>query len=200
MPEGHTLHRLARLHTEYFAGGPVRVCSPQGRFVDSIVVDGRYFDRATATGKHLFHHYEGGLAVHIHLGLYGFFDTHLVPQGQKVPAPVGQVRMRVGLGGGRRRGRRRGRLPTSGDRSPRTDPLRGDRRDGRGRGAWPAGPRPPRSGRRSRPGVGPDPAQQPDDRRVAHGPEGARRRGQRLPRRGAVPGGTRSLHSGRPDA
>ena len=96
MPEGHTLHRLARLHTEYFAGGPVRVSSPQGRFVDHVVVDGRYFDRATATGKHLFHHYEGGLAVHIHLGLYGFFDTHLVPQGQKVPAPVGQVRMRVG--------------------------------------------------------------------------------------------------------
>src|SRR5699024_11202739 len=60
------------------------------------MVDGRLFERATATGKHLFHHYEGGLAVHIHLGLYGFFDTHLVPQGQKVPAPVGQVRMRVG--------------------------------------------------------------------------------------------------------
>ncbi|WP_010540438.1 Fpg/Nei family DNA glycosylase [Dietzia alimentaria] len=96
MPEGHTLHRLARLHTEYFAGGPVRVSSPQGRFVDHVLVDGRYFDRATATGKHLFHHYEGGLTVHIHLGLYGFFDTHLVPEGQDPPAPVGQVRMRVG--------------------------------------------------------------------------------------------------------
>ncbi|PAY23025.1 DNA glycosylase [Dietzia natronolimnaea] len=96
MPEGHTLHRLARLHTEYFAGGPVRVSSPQGRFADHIVVDGRYFDRATAVGKHLFHHYEGGLAVHVHLGLYGFFDTHLVPQGEEPPTPVGQVRMRVG--------------------------------------------------------------------------------------------------------
>lgn len=96
MPEGHTLHRLARLHTEYFAGGPVRVSSPQGRFVDHVVVDGRYFDHATAAGKHLFHHYEGGLAVHVHLGLYGFFDTHLVPDGEDPPAPVGQVRMRVG--------------------------------------------------------------------------------------------------------
>lgn len=99
MPEGHTLHRLARLHTEYFAGGPVRVSSPQGRFVDSVAVDGRYFDHASATGKHLFHHYEGGVAVHIHLGLYGFFDTHLVPEGQDPPAPVGQVRMRVGGAG-----------------------------------------------------------------------------------------------------
>ncbi|MFI8694181.1 Fpg/Nei family DNA glycosylase [Dietzia maris] len=96
MPEGHTLHRLARLHTEYFAGGPVRVSSPQGRFADHVVVDGRYFERATAVGKHLFHHYEGGLAVHVHLGLYGFFDTHLVPEGEAPPAPVGQVRMRVG--------------------------------------------------------------------------------------------------------
>ncbi|KAA0917133.1 Fpg/Nei family DNA glycosylase [Dietzia sp. ANT_WB102] len=95
MPEGHTLHRLARLHTEYFAGGLVRVASPQGRFADHVVVDGRGFDHASATGKHLFHHYEGGLAVHIHLGLYGFFDTHLVPEGQDPPAPVGQVRMRV---------------------------------------------------------------------------------------------------------
>lgn len=95
MPEGHTLHRLARLHTEYFAGGPVRVSSPQGRFVDHAMVDGRFFERATATGKHLFHHYEGGLTVHVHLGLYGFFDTHPVPDRQDAPTPVGQVRMRV---------------------------------------------------------------------------------------------------------
>src|SRR5699024_4057485 len=95
MPEGHTLHRLARLHTDYFAGGPVRVSSPQGRFVDSVVVDGRYFDRATATGKHLFHHYEGGLTVHIHLGLCGFINTYVVGDGAEAPAPVGQVRMRV---------------------------------------------------------------------------------------------------------
>ena len=96
MPEGHTLHRLARLHTEYFAGGPVRVSSPQGRFADHVVVDGRYFDHAAAVGKHLFHHYEGGLTVHVHLGLYGFFDTHLVPDGHEPPTPAGQVRMRVG--------------------------------------------------------------------------------------------------------
>ena len=95
MPEGHTLHRLARLHTGYFAGGPVRVSSPQGRFADHVVVDGRHFDHATAVGKHLFHHYEGGLAVHVHLGLYGFFDTYLVAEGEEPPAPVGQVRMRV---------------------------------------------------------------------------------------------------------
>ena len=101
MPEGHTLHRLARLHTEYLAGGPVRVSSPQGRFVDAVMVDGRGFERALAVGKHLFHRYEGGLIVHVHLGLYGFFQHHPVPEGGDPPAPVGQVRMRlVGAGEG----------------------------------------------------------------------------------------------------
>ncbi len=32
MPEGHTLHRLAAALGDTFAGRPVRVSSPQGRF------------------------------------------------------------------------------------------------------------------------------------------------------------------------
>ncbi|MFZ0831967.1 MAG: Fpg/Nei family DNA glycosylase, partial [Mycobacterium sp.] len=28
MPEGHTLHRLARMHQRKFGGGPVAVSSP----------------------------------------------------------------------------------------------------------------------------------------------------------------------------
>ena len=34
MPEGHTLHRLARLHQRRYGRAPVRVGSPQGRFAD----------------------------------------------------------------------------------------------------------------------------------------------------------------------
>ena len=37
MPEGHTLHRLARLHQRRYAGAPVRVSSPQGRFAAASV-------------------------------------------------------------------------------------------------------------------------------------------------------------------
>jgi endonuclease-8 len=37
------------------------------------------------------HHYEGDLVVHVHLGLYGKFSDGEPP----VPAPVGQVRMRL---------------------------------------------------------------------------------------------------------
>ena len=91
MPEGHTLHRLARLHQRRFAGAPVRVSSPQGRFADAELVDGRVFRRASAWGKHLFHEYDTGVLVHVHLGLYGTFTEHPAP----MPEPRGQVRMRI---------------------------------------------------------------------------------------------------------
>ncbi|MFF0814458.1 Fpg/Nei family DNA glycosylase [Rhodococcus sp. NPDC003318] len=92
MPEGHTLHRLAREHQRHFAGAPVRVSSPQGRFdAGAASVDGRVLERAEANGKHLLHHYEGGRIVHVHLGLYGKFTEMPLPMG----APVGQVRMRM---------------------------------------------------------------------------------------------------------
>ncbi|WP_054813563.1 Fpg/Nei family DNA glycosylase [Nocardia arizonensis] len=97
MPEGHTLHRLARQHRERFVGGVVRVSSPQGRFAEgAALVDGQVLVRSEAYGKHLLHHYESGLAVHVHLGLYGNFHDSELPMG----APVGQVRMRmIGAGG-----------------------------------------------------------------------------------------------------
>lgn len=101
MPEGHTLHRLARLHQRRYAGKPVRVSSPQGRFAGAALLDGRVFIEATAWGKHLFHHYAGehgagphdtvAAIVHIHLGLYGTFREHRTP----MPEPRGQVRMRL---------------------------------------------------------------------------------------------------------
>jgi endonuclease VIII len=91
MPEGHTLHRLARLHQKRFGRAPVTVSSPQGRFADAAAVDGRVLRRADAWGKHLFHHYAEGAVVHVHLGLYGTFTEAPVP----LPLPVGQVRMRM---------------------------------------------------------------------------------------------------------
>ncbi len=95
MPEGHTLHRLARLHQRRFGRAPVTVSSPQGRFSDgAAVIDGRVLRKADAWGKHLFHHYAGGAVVHVHLGLYGSFTEQPLP----MVAPVGQVRMRM-IGG-----------------------------------------------------------------------------------------------------
>ncbi|OBI19421.1 DNA glycosylase [Mycobacterium sp. E2327] len=96
MPEGHTLHRLARLHQRRYRGAAVAVSSPQGRFADAAaVVDGRVLRRTSAWGKHLFHHYDGGPIVHVHLGLYGAFTEWERPHDAPLPEPVGQVRMRM---------------------------------------------------------------------------------------------------------
>ncbi|WP_190817949.1 Fpg/Nei family DNA glycosylase [Saccharopolyspora pogona] len=92
MPEGHTLHRLAGLHSDLFAGTEVRVGSPQGRFATSAsLLNGSVFERAEAHGKHLFHFYGPDRVVHVHLGLYGTFTESELPLAE----PRGQVRMRI---------------------------------------------------------------------------------------------------------
>jgi endonuclease-8 len=92
VPEGHTLHRLARLHQRRYAKSALEVSSPQGRFAaGASLVDGKVLVRAEAYGKHLFHVYGPDLTVHVHLGLIGTFVEGAVPE----PAPVGQVRMRL---------------------------------------------------------------------------------------------------------
>ncbi|HKN56027.1 MAG TPA: DNA-formamidopyrimidine glycosylase family protein [Amycolatopsis sp.] len=92
MPEGHTLHRLARLHKRRYAGAPVEVSSPQGRFAaEASRLDGQVLVSAEAYGKHLFHDYGPLGTVHIHLGLYGTFGEDKLP----APEPVGQVRLRL---------------------------------------------------------------------------------------------------------
>jgi endonuclease-8 len=94
MPEGHTLHRLATALDLAFAGWPVHVSSPQGRFTESAaLLDGRRVDGAESWGKHLWVHFDGDDLVHVHLGLYGRFDV--VHATHAVPPPVGQVRLRL---------------------------------------------------------------------------------------------------------
>jgi len=92
VPEGHTIHRLAARHRELFAGRRLAAARPQGRFAaGAALVDGRILRDTEAYGKHLFHHYDGDLSVHVHLGLYGKFSDGEPP----APEPVGQVRMRL---------------------------------------------------------------------------------------------------------
>jgi endonuclease-8 len=55
MPEGHTIHRIARDHRGWFAGQTMGLCSPQGRFEEeSKRLDGNRLQDGTAHGKHLF--------------------------------------------------------------------------------------------------------------------------------------------------
>lgn len=90
MPEGHTLHRLARAQQARFAGRVVQVSSPQGRFVEgAALVDGHLLDDVSAHGKHLFARF-GDRVVHVHLGLFGKYAEG---DGDP-PPPIGAVRMR----------------------------------------------------------------------------------------------------------
>ncbi len=92
MPEGHTLHRLAREQQKLFGRQVVRASSPQGRFAEgAALIDGRVLQRTEANGKHLLHYYEGSVALHIHLGLYGKFTTGT----GEPPPPIGALRLRL---------------------------------------------------------------------------------------------------------
>ncbi|NND84264.1 MAG: Fpg/Nei family DNA glycosylase [Acidimicrobiia bacterium] len=74
MPEGHVIHRAARLHSARFGGETVRAWSPQGRFSEGAArVDGTVLERAEARGKHLFYTWSSGDILHVHLGLFGKF-------------------------------------------------------------------------------------------------------------------------------
>lgn len=72
MPEGHTIHRLARDLNSSLRSGTVGASSPQGRFAEeAALLDGRHLDKADAWGKHLFLDFRDAPLLHIHLGLIG---------------------------------------------------------------------------------------------------------------------------------
>jgi endonuclease VIII len=120
MPEGHTLHRLARRHRQTFEGRTLHVTSPQGRFAAGAArLDGTVLRAAQAHGKHLFLGFsppghgepdapaappvvpadDGGPRrrprpdrwLHVHLGLYGTFVFGVAPP----PVPRGALRLRL---------------------------------------------------------------------------------------------------------
>ncbi len=92
MPEGHTIHRLARDHSKWFAGKKVMVESPQGRFSeDATRISGKSLKSVEAYGKHLFYNFGGSKILHVHLGLYGRFRVYRTP----LPEPCGAVRVRL---------------------------------------------------------------------------------------------------------
>jgi endonuclease VIII len=92
MPEGHTIHRAAQDQRAMLAGKVLDVSSPQGRFMEgAALLDGQKCKSVEAYGKHLIYRFESGVALHIHLGLFGVFKTAKAPAGE----PVGAVRIRM---------------------------------------------------------------------------------------------------------
>jgi formamidopyrimidine-DNA glycosylase len=75
MPEGHSVHRIARQFQANFAGSPVAVSSPQGRFAAGAAqLDGHEIVQAKAVGKQMFLEFDHGLWLRVHLGMYGAWD------------------------------------------------------------------------------------------------------------------------------
>ncbi len=100
MPEGHTVHRLARALERGFGGERLRISSPQGRFPEAAEIDRHVLLAAEAVGKHLFLSFapQADLPldsvhvriVHVHLGLYGswtFAGEHSVMPDRAIGAP-----------------------------------------------------------------------------------------------------------------
>lgn len=105
MPEGHTIHRLARDHNKDLGGQLVTVTSPQGRMAAGAeLVTGQFLRNVDPYGKHLFYRFTPGggrarlrlddprvTSIHVHLGLFGKFTRHASPG----PEPRQTVRMRI---------------------------------------------------------------------------------------------------------
>jgi len=91
MPEGNEIHRWAERHTVAFAGRPVQVDGPQGRFTDAAVIHGRKLLRVMAVGKHLGYDFGKDRILHVHLGLQGDFTEGSGP----LPEVRGALRLRM---------------------------------------------------------------------------------------------------------
>jgi endonuclease-8 len=91
VPEGHTLHRLARDLRE-LAGHQIHATSPQGRFREGAAhLDGSRVLEPEAWGKHLVLRTDGDQHLHVHLGMHGTFLRYPDP----TRPPLAQSRLRL---------------------------------------------------------------------------------------------------------
>ncbi|MFU8946988.1 Fpg/Nei family DNA glycosylase [Mycetocola zhadangensis] len=75
MPEGHSVHRIARQFRSNFEGQQVTASSPQGRFAEgAAVLSGRTLVDVKAVGKQMFLDFDDELWLRVHLGMYGAWD------------------------------------------------------------------------------------------------------------------------------
>jgi endonuclease VIII len=75
MPEGHSVHRIARQFDRNFVGRQVAASSPQGRFAEGAsVISGRTATQVRAVGKQMFLEFDDDLWLRVHLGMYGAWD------------------------------------------------------------------------------------------------------------------------------
>ncbi len=75
MPEGHSVHRIARQFDRNFVGRSVAASSPQGRFAEGAeIISGRTATSVRAVGKQMFLEFDDDIWLRVHLGMYGAWD------------------------------------------------------------------------------------------------------------------------------
>ncbi|KAA9110411.1 Fpg/Nei family DNA glycosylase [Microbacterium rhizomatis] len=75
MPEGHSVHRIARQFDRNIVGREVSASSPQGRFAEgAAILSGRTATEVRAVGKQMFLEFDDELWLRVHLGMYGAWD------------------------------------------------------------------------------------------------------------------------------
>ena len=75
MPEGHSVHRIARQFDRNLVGRTVTATSPQGRFAEgAAVISGRTVTGVRAVGKQMFLEFDDEIWLRVHLGMYGAWD------------------------------------------------------------------------------------------------------------------------------
>ncbi len=75
MPEGHSVHRIARQFALHFVGKTVTATSPQGRFAaGAATISEHTLVQAKAVGKQMFLEFDNDLWLRVHLGMYGAWD------------------------------------------------------------------------------------------------------------------------------
>ncbi|MGC0370671.1 Fpg/Nei family DNA glycosylase [Microbacterium sp. SLBN-111] len=75
MPEGHSVHRIARQFDRNIVGRTVAASSPQGRFAEgAAAIDGREALEVRAVGKQMFLRFDPDVWLRVHLGMYGAWD------------------------------------------------------------------------------------------------------------------------------
>ncbi len=77
--EGDSVLRLARRLDERLAGSEIAALAPGPRRPEGMPVsslDGRVLEHAESRGKHLLLHFDGGVALHAHMGMRGSWQLY----------------------------------------------------------------------------------------------------------------------------
>src|SRR6478609_6574638 len=101
MPEGHTIHRLAKDQRADLSGRVLHVTSAQARSeATAELLDGHLLRRTEAWGKHLFLTFDSRQVLHVHLGLIGKWFRRVPDEADgTLPEPTSTTRLRLAAEG-----------------------------------------------------------------------------------------------------